>query len=161
MLTDYQKTNQYNRLFLQLELLLQKSPSIQSQMATINAVLYHKITYVFWVGFYILHTGRLIVGPYQGPLACQELEYPNGACWNAISQRKSLIIRDVNKFPGHISCDPRSKSELVIPISSGNKEIFGVIDLDSDKFDAFNQEDEKGISKILELLRIEDTSYSD
>jgi L-methionine (R)-S-oxide reductase len=152
MLTSRQKEAHYSRLIGQLGELLQKSPSLQAQFATINAILYHKIPYIFWVGFYLLHDHRLIVGPYQGPLACQELEHPHGACWHAILNRNSLIIPDVNLFQDHIACDPRSKSELVIPFCSSDSRVYGVIDLDSDQSHAFCDIDEKAISKILSLI---------
>ena len=152
MLTSQQKEARYSRLIKQLGELLRGSPSLQAQLATINAILYHKIPYIFWVGFYLLHNDRLVVGPYQGPLACQELKHPHGACWHAILHRKSLIIPDVNQFPDHIACDSRSKSELVIPIQKSDSSICGVIDLDSEQLNAFCESDENAISQILSFL---------
>ncbi len=149
------KTDRYKRLYEQLHELLSKSPSLDSILATINAVLYHKINTVFWVGFYFYRNEKLVVGPYQGPLACQELNYPNGACWHAVLNRKALIIPDVNKFSGHISCDSRSKSEIVIPIYTKNNEVFGVLDIDSDKFNAFDDEDLNGLIRIISLVNID------
>ena len=85
-------------------------------MATINAILYHKMDGFFWVGFYLLWNDRLLVGPYQGPLACLELPRDKGVCWAAINSGNSVVVHDVHEFPGHIACDSRSKSEIVIPV---------------------------------------------
>jgi L-methionine (R)-S-oxide reductase len=149
------KIKRYNRLCLQISKLLMKSPSLDSQLATINALLYHKIPYIFWVGFYIIRKEKLIVGPYQGPLACQELSYPNGACWHAVIQRQNLLIPDVNLFSGHISCDSRAKSEIVIPIYNKGIEVFGVLDVDSDKLNSFDEDDIEGLKRITEMIKVE------
>ncbi|MBN1596947.1 MAG: GAF domain-containing protein [Bacteroidales bacterium] len=147
------KTDKYKRLYNQLSLLLDKSPSVQAQMATVNAILYYKIDYIFWIGFYIINNKILTVGPYQGPLACQILDYPSGACWYSILNKKIVNIPDVSKFPGHIPCDSRSKSELVIPLLDNSNNIYAVLDIDSDKLNAFDIVDEKGISEIVKLIR--------
>jgi len=146
------KNAKYERLFNQLKPLLENSPSLTSQMATINAVLYHKMKNFFWVGFYVLNNKRLTVGPYQGALACQELEYPHGVCWHSIINENSQIIPDVSKFPGHIACDSRSKSEIVIPIFNKDKLPIGVIDIDSDKIGQFDNSDLNGLKKIISLI---------
>jgi L-methionine (R)-S-oxide reductase len=148
------KKARYQRLFVQLEEILGGSPSLLSQLASVNAVLYHKIPYVFWIGFYIVHNEQLIVGPYQGPLACQSLPYPEGACWSSVIHKKSIIIPDVHRFPGHISCDARSKSELVIPILYPNKSVYGVLDLDSDRINAFDETDKDCVSRITGLINV-------
>ena len=149
------KINRYNRLYKQLSQLLLNSPSMYSQLATINSLLYHKISYIFWVGFYVLHEGRLLVGPYQGPLACQELSYPKGACWHAVLQKQNILIPDVNLFPDHISCDSRSKSEVVIPIYTKGDEVFGVLDVDSNRLNSFDEADINGLTRITELIKVE------
>jgi L-methionine (R)-S-oxide reductase len=148
------KLRKYSRLYSQLADLLIKSPVCDSQLATINAVLYHKIEYIFWVGFYIKRAETLIVGPYQGPLACQTLSYPNGACWNAAINKIALLIPDVSKFSGHISCDPRSKSEIVIPIYTKDKEVFGVLDVDCNKLNIFDKDDVEGLTQIAGLINV-------
>ncbi len=153
MINSERKQKRYQRLYKQLQELLTGSPSAETQMATINAIIYHKISYAFWTGFYLLSDKRLIVGPYQGPLACQELEYPYGACWFSLLHKKSLMIPDVGKFPDHISCDSRSKSEIVIPVWNSNNEIIGVFDMDSDKQDAFDSDDLNGLERIIGLLK--------
>jgi len=146
------KQARYNRLFKQLQELLTTTEDLTARMSTISAVLYHKIDYFFWTGFYILREGELIVGPYQGPLACQVLKKGTGVCWVSINQKKSIIVEDVEKFPGHIACDSRSKSEIVIPIYNKEGSIYGVMDVDSKDLYSFDDTDRYGLEKILELL---------
>jgi len=121
-------------------------------MATINAVLYHKTQNFFWVGFYFKNNNQLIVGPYQGPVACQILPFPNGVCWAAVCSNEPLIVNDVHEFPGHVSCDSRSKSEIVLPIKNNQGEIIAVLDIDSDKLNQFDEDDKNGLTDILNLL---------
>jgi len=147
------KQERYIRLYNQLLPILSHSPSVNAQMATINAIIYHKVPYSFWVGFYILKNKQLIVGPYQGPLACQELEYSHGVCWQSVIQNKPLIVPDVSLFPDHIACDTRSKSEIVIPIRDNQKKITGVFDMDSNQLDAFDLNDLEGLERITGLLK--------
>lgn len=146
------KSAKYERLYNQLKPLLINSPSLWSQMATINAVLYHKRSDFFWVGFYYLSNQELIVGPYQGPLACQTLAHAKGVCWKSILDKSPQIVKDVEAFPDHIACDSRSKSELVIPIFNSTQKIVSVIDIDSDQLELFDEEDAEGVTKILSLL---------
>lgn len=150
--TTDRKKRQYQRLYNQLINLLMVSPSAEAQMSTINAIIYHKINYTFWVGFYLRKNDRLTIGPYQGPLACQELEYPHGVCWNSIIHKKPVIVADVSQFPDHIACDPRSKSELVVPVKNTSGNIVGVFDVDSNRIAAFDETDLEGIEKIIRLL---------
>ncbi len=152
MLPKEKKIARYERIYIQLKQLLKISPSFDAGLSTINAVLYHKMPHFFWVGFYFLNNSKLTVGPYQGPLACQELEYPKGVCWKSILERSSIIVEDVHKFPDHIACDSRSKSEIVIPLINMDNTIIGVLDIDSDKLAAFNKDDEIALRKILALL---------
>lgn len=121
-------------------------------MATINAVLYHKMFYFFWVGFYFPYNNKLSIGPYQGPLACQELEYPKGVCWKSVMCKHNIIVKNVHEFTDHIACDSRSKSEIGIPMLTKNNDFAGVFDVDSDKYDSFDEHDEKGLQIILSLL---------
>ena len=116
------KAARYQRIYDQLQGLLQKSEDPGARMATINALLYHKMDGFFWVGFYLIKGEKLIVGPYQGPVACLELPKGKGVCWASIDSGKPMVIADVHDFPGHIACDSRSKSEIVIPVrdTSGN-----------------------------------------
>ncbi|UCH13547.1 MAG: GAF domain-containing protein [Bacteroidales bacterium] len=148
------KTRKYQRIIEQIKDLLMANGDPIAQMATINAVLYHKMPDFFWVGFYLLKKGRLIVGPYQGPLACQELEKNKGVCWAAINRQETIIVPDVNKFPGHIACNENSKSEIVIPLKNTNNEVIGAFDVDSKLYNYFDKTDAKELAKILAMLKI-------
>jgi GAF domain-containing protein len=106
----------------------------------------------FWVGFYLLNDGHLIVGPYQGPLACIKLEKNKGVCWAAVNTQKTIVVPDVHKFPGHIACDPRSRSEIVVPLRNQPGEIIGVFDIDSRLSNNFDETDALGLEKIVSLV---------
>lgn len=142
----------YQRIEKQLEELLKKSKSLQARMATINALLYHKMDGFFWVGFYLLNDEKLQVGPYQGPLACLELPYDKGVCWASIKSGSSVIVSDVHAFPGHIACDPRSKSEIVIPVKDSGNTIIGVLDIDSNRLSNFDETDRYQLEQIVSLM---------
>jgi GAF domain-containing protein len=157
-MTEFKKQARYSRIYKQLEDLMTKCNNPISHMATIVAVLHHKMDYFFWTGFYLLNDGRLQVGPYQGSLACQELETNKGVCWTGINKKQTIIVPDVHKFPGHIACDSRSKSEIVIPIKSKNGEIVGVLDIDSKEFNSFDTTDAIELEKITQLIYTEQNS---
>ena len=147
------KEGRYNRLYTQIKDLIDKSSNNSlSNMATINAVLYHKMDYFFWTGFYLLQDGKLQVGPYQGALACINLARDTGVCWTAINQNKPVVVDDVEKFPGHIACDSRSKSEIVIPLKDDHDNIIGVMDVDSAVLNSFDEVDVKWLQKMSELV---------
>lgn len=142
----------YARIYDQLQDLLNKSRDPVARMATIAALLHHKMSHYFWTGFYILKGGRLVVGPYQGPVACQELEGPGGVCWAGVQRKETVIVPDVHRFPGHIACDSRSNSEIVVPIIPDGSRIWGVLDVDSQRLDAFSDIDAVWLEKIIRLL---------
>lgn len=146
------KRNRYKRIYDQLSELLPKSNDTLARMATVIAVLHHKMDYYFWTGFYFLKDGQLIVGPYQGPVACQELKKGKGVCWTGIQRQEPVIVPDVEQFPGHIACDPRSKSEIVLPVRNSNNEIIGVLDIDGRELNAFDKTDEQELSRIIRLI---------
>ena len=108
----------------------------------------------FWTGVYALIDDELIVRSYQGPVACQKLRHHVGVCWAAVSSGETVIVPNVEEFPGHIACNSLSKSEIVIPIRNQEGEIFACLDIDSDKLNAFDLEDKEGLIKILSLLYI-------
>ena len=146
------KQGRYNRIYTQLQDLLAKPGNRLSRMATIAAVLHHKMDHFFWTGFYLLDEGELIAGPYQGPVACQLLEKNKGVCWAGILQQQSIIVPDVHQFPGHIACDSRSQSEIVVPLKDENGQIYGVLDVDSKELNAFDEVDREGLERIVALL---------
>jgi GAF domain-containing protein len=145
------KANRYKRIIEQLKELLDNNNGQIAHMATINAILYHKINTIFWCGFYLLKNNELIVGPYQGPVACQKLQKNTGVCWAGINQQKSIVVPDVEKFPGHIACDSRSRSEVVVPVKNQDR-IIGVLDIDSKDLGAFDETDRNYLEKIVALI---------
>ena len=151
--SDNKKNGRYSRIYKQLEDLLHDRPNRIARMATIIAVLHNKIDYFVWTGFYLLDKGELVVGPYQGSLACIKLKQNTGVCWAGINQGKTLIVPDVHAFPGHIACDSRSKSEIVVLLKNNKGGINGVLDVDSKELDSFDETDARWLEKILELAR--------
>jgi GAF domain-containing protein len=121
-------------------------------MATVAAVLHHKMDGFFWTGFYLLSNGKLIVGPYQGPVACQVLAKDTGVCWAGVNEQQTIVVPDVEQFPGHISCDSRSKSEIVVPVRDKDGRIIAVLDVDSRQLDRFDETDAAGLEKIVGLI---------
>jgi len=146
------KEGRYSRIYKQLEDLMKKSDNSISHMATVAAVLHHKMEYFFWTGFYLLQDGKLLVGPYQGPVACQELAKDSGVCWAGINRKETMIVPDVHQFPGHIACDSRSNSEIVVPLRNKNGVIIGVLDVDSKELASFDEVDAKWLEKIVNLI---------
>jgi GAF domain-containing protein len=145
------KEGRYQRIIKQLEDLLTKTNDPVARMATIAAVLSHKFDYFFWCGFYFLHDDKMIVGPYQGPVACQVLQ-DTGVCIAAVEQNKSIIVPDVHKFPGHIACDSRASSEIVVPVRDNEDNILAVMDVDSDSLNSFDETDRTYLEKISALI---------
>ena len=121
-------------------------------MATINSVLSHRFDYYFWTGFYRVCGDRLIVGPYIGTVGCLQIEFGRGVCGTAAEKRETVIVPDVHEFPGHIACDPNSRSEIVVPVFDRDGALIAVFDVDSDRVNAFDEEDRKGLEKILALF---------
>ena len=146
------KSGRYSRLYTQLEGLLKKSNHLNARLATVAAVLHHKMDYFFWTGFYMLNDGDLVVRTYQGPVACQVLEKGRGVCWAAINQGESIVVEDVHLFPGHIACDSRSNSEIVVPLKDKDGTIIGVLDIDSKEKASFDDTDQIWLEKISELM---------
>lgn len=146
------KKERYERLYQQIEALVLHHKNPLSSMATIVAVIHHKMKAFYWTGFYMLDEEELYVGPYQGTLACIHLKKDTGVCWAGINQKETVIVPDVHNFPGHIACDSRSKSEIVVPLKNKEGEIVGVLDVDSLDFNSFDETDKGGLEKILELV---------
>lgn len=149
---DRKKAGRYLRIYTQLEALLQKTEDPLARMATICAVLHHKMDHYFWTGFYLVKDGKLIVGPYQGPVACLELEKDKGVCWAAFNTQVPVVVPDVHVFPGHIACDSRSKSEIALPVFDQQGHVRAVFDVDSDQFASFNDIDRAQLVTIIELI---------
>jgi L-methionine (R)-S-oxide reductase len=149
---ESKKRGRYKRIYDQLSTLLNATDDVVSRMATVAAVLHHKMDAFFWTGFYLIRDGNLLVGPYQGPVACKVLAKYTGVCWSGIKQGKTIIIQDVEQFPGHIACDSRSRSEIVVPVRDKHQQIIAVLDVDSKLLDQFDETDAAGLEKIIGLI---------
>jgi L-methionine (R)-S-oxide reductase len=152
-LSDPRRLARYERIHVQLQDLIEgKSPDLVAAMATICAVLHHKMAHHFWTGFYfVANEDELHVGPYQGPVACQVLR-DRGVCLHCARTKQPVVVPDVDKFPGHIACDSRSKSEIALPVLKEDR-VIAVLDVDSDKLAQFDEDDVAPLARILSLLQ--------
>lgn len=133
------KKEQYENLIPQIAALIEGEPDLVANLANVVAALKEQFGW-FWVGFYIVKSDELVLGPFQGPVACTRIRKGRGVCGASWEQAKTLIVPDVEKFPGHIACSSLSKSEIVVPVIRNN-EVVAVLDVDSDAFDAFDETD--------------------
>lgn len=147
-----ERAARYERIVAQLEDLYRRTADPTARMATAVALLHHKMPHFFWTGFYRLVDGDLLVGPYQGPLACQLLEREKGVCWAAVRRGAPVLVPNVHEFPGHIACDARSQSEVVVPLRDGAGRIVGVLDVDSEQLAAFGEADVAGLERIVAMI---------
>jgi L-methionine (R)-S-oxide reductase len=122
-----------------------------ANLANASALLSDSLPDLNWAGFYLLKQGELVVGPFQGKPACVRIAIGKGVCGNAALERKTIVVRDVHAFPGHIACDSASNSEIVVPMIRGN-ELLGVLDLDSPKLARFDEEDRDGLERFVAIL---------
>ena len=146
------KAGRYQRLRQQLDEELPKQDDPIARMATMVAILHHKLPHFFWTGFYRLVQDRLVVGPYQGSLACQNIQIGKGVCGTAFLNNETLVVEDVHQFPGHIACDARSRSEIVVPFRDRSGQIAGVLDVDSAELGSFDEVDRQWLEEIIALL---------
>jgi len=146
------RLNRFKRIRDQLARLIRDIPDPLARRATAVALLHHKIPNVSWTGFYMLRGGELLVDVYQGPLACLKLAPHTGVCWAAINTGTPLAIPDVTAFAGHIPCDARTRSELVVPLPGPGGEPAGVLDVDSRHLARFDTIDLEGYGLVVETL---------
>ncbi len=151
-MVEERRSGVYERLYTQLEpLIREKSPNLVAGMATVAALLHAKLRHHFWTGFYfVAGDDELHVGPYQGAVACQVLK-GRGVCLHAVKTASPVVVPDVEAFPGHIACDSRSKSEIVVPLKKDGR-VVAVLDIDSDKLAQFDEDDVGPLSRIVALL---------
>lgn len=142
---------QYKSLVKQIKSLLSKDDKIISNLSNFVAALYQSFEKISWAGFYFTENDNLYLGPFQGKIACTNIKFGKGVCGTAAKDKKTIIVEDVNKFPGHIFCDADSKSEIVIPVFK-KKDLYGVLDLDSTKFSAFDNIDKKYLEEMCLFL---------
>ena len=140
----------YIDLIKQIESLTSDETDVTAILSNISAAIKQTFNWL-WVGFYLVKEDELILGPFQGPVACFRIKKGDGVCGATWEKRKTIIVKDVEKFPGHIACSPESKSEIVLPIFKNNN-TFGVLDIDSKELDTFNEIDKKYLKKIIEII---------
>ena len=143
--TDYSEINGM------LESIVSDVPYTMTNLANASALLFEKLEGISWAGFYTIKDGRLVLGPFQGKVACTIIPAGKGVCGTAAAQDKTVVVPDVNNFPGHIACDSASRSEIVVPIHR-NGEVFGVLDIDSPLFDRFDGQDQAGLEEFVRIL---------
>ena len=144
------KEAQYQSIYPQIEALLGGETDVIANLANIAAALKEQFNW-FWVGFYLVKDEELVLGPFQGPVACTRIQKGRGVCGTSWAQAKTLIVEDVDAFPEHIACSSLSKSEIVVPLIK-NDVVWGVLDVDSDTLAAFDELDKLWLEKIINLL---------
>jgi len=145
------KTSLYEALSTDLRALLHGERDAIANAANMASLIYHTLPDVNWAGFYLLKEGELVLGPFHGKPACVRIAIGKGVCGTAAQRRESVLVPDVEAFPGHIACDSASRSELVVPIVK-NGELFGVLDLDSPSLDRFDEQDRVGCEALVRIF---------
>lgn len=148
-LSSKEKEQTYQEAIKQLDAILEGETHQILKMATINCLLREALPYYFWTGFYLVHEGELVVGPYQGTMGCLHISYDRGVCGAAARTQQTQIVPDVHKFPGHIACDSKSRSEIVVPVFNNKKELIAVFDVDSTEANSFDKVDKKYLEQLL------------
>ena len=141
----------YDELVPQIGALIEGEEDLIANLANIAAVLKEAFGF-FWVGFYLKKGEQLVLGPFQGPLACTRINFGEGVCGHAYSTKETIIVPNVDEFPGHIACSSAARSEIVVPMFGNNGEVFGVLDVDSDRLDDFSEADSAGLGGIVSAI---------
>ncbi|HEX7015540.1 MAG TPA: GAF domain-containing protein [Cyclobacteriaceae bacterium] len=144
------KAAKYRTLLPQVEALVQGESDLIANLSNIAAALHQTFDF-FWVGFYLVKDGQLVLGPFQGPVACTRIDFGKGVCGTAWERKAAIVVMDVDKFPGHIACSSLSKSEIVLPVLKDN-EVVMILDVDSDQLAHFDTTDEEGLGKIVRVI---------
>ena len=142
----------YSELFPQLKSLLEGETDLIANLANISSALKEVFGW-WWVGFYLVKGNELVLGPFQGPVACTRIAFGRGVCGMAWKEKRSVLVPDVNQFPGHIACSSLSKSEIVVPIIRNN-EVVGVLDVDASELDQFDTVDQRYLEMIVEMVNV-------
>ena len=144
------KADKYKELYKQLASLLEGESDQIANMANMAALL-HETFGFWWTGFYVVKGEQLVLGPFQGPIACTRIPYGKGVCGTSWQRQETIVVPDVHEFPGHIACSSQSRSEIVVPIFRNN-EVYAVLDIDSKELATFDETDKDWLEKIVELL---------
>jgi len=145
------KANKYESLLPQIKALVEGEKDFIANISNIISALKYGMNF-FWVGCYFVKNNQLVLGPFQGTVACTRIDYGKGVCGKAWEQKKTIVVDDVNKFPEHIACSAESKSEIVLPVYDKNGKVFMVLDVDSDKFSDFDETDKKYLQQVVKLI---------
>jgi L-methionine (R)-S-oxide reductase len=148
--TQGTKQEQYATILPQIKALIEGESDLIANMANVCAALKEQFNWL-WIGFYLVKNDQLVLGPFQGPIACTRINYNKGVCGTAWAMRKTILVADVDKFPGHIACSSLSKSEIVIPLIQNNK-VIAVLDIDSVELDSFDLVDKNNLEKMITYL---------
>ena len=141
----------YDEITPQIKSLVTGESDLIANLANVAAAL-KEVFGFFWIGFYLVKNGQLVLGPFQGPLACTRIDFDQGVCGHAYTTRKTIIVANIDDFPGHIVCSSAARSEIVVPIMDRDGSVFGVLDVDSDKLDDFTQIDAVGLGEIVNVI---------
>ncbi|MES2516641.1 MAG: GAF domain-containing protein [Bacteroidota bacterium] len=141
----------YDSLVPQIKALTDGESDLTANLANISAALKEAFGF-FWVGFYLKKDNQLVLGPFQGPIACTRINFNKGVCGHCYTTKEVVIVPDVEAFPGHIACSSASKSEIVLPAFDKNGEVFLVLDVDSDQLNDFSEVDAEGLSKVMRIV---------
>jgi len=144
------KAEKYAELYRQIPALIRPEPDLTANLANVAAAIHFSFGWL-WTGWYIRRGNELVLGPFQGPVACTRIGINHGVCGSAVRDKATLIVRDVSKFPGHIACSPDSKSEIVVPVFRKN-EVAAVLDIDSRELNSFDAGDQKGLEDLVKIL---------
>ncbi|MBR5275061.1 MAG: GAF domain-containing protein [Bacteroidales bacterium] len=153
IISNGSKDEKYAVLFEQIKSLAEGEDDIIANMANISSMI-HQTFGFWWTGFYRVHDQELVLGPFQGPLACSRIRYGRGVCGTAWKEAKTIVVPDVELFPGHIACSSASRSEIVVPVFSADRtEVAAVLDIDSAELNTFDETDKEWLEKIVTLLQ--------
>ncbi len=151
-MTPREKLARYAEVATEIAATIEGETNLVARMATISNILHHAFEHYFWTGFYVVdpeEPEELVVGPYQGTLGCLRIPFGKGVCGAAAAKRETVIVPDVHEFEGHIACDARSQSEIVVPVFETSGRLIAVLDVDGDRKAAFDSEDARGLESIL------------
>jgi GAF domain-containing protein len=152
IIKGYTKEEKYKSLVPQIKALIEAETDLVANMANVCAALKYGMDF-FWVGFYLIKENELVLGPFQGPIACTRIAFGKGVCGYSWKENKIVIVDDVEKFDGHIACSSLSKSEIVLPIYNKTNHIVAVLDVDSENLATFDEIDELYLKQVLNLLK--------
>ncbi|WP_411820424.1 GAF domain-containing protein [Hyphococcus formosus] len=151
-MTKEEKAKQYETIAKEIAAVIEGEDNLTARMATVSNILHHGFDHYFWTGFYVVDPNKpeeLVIGPYQGTLGCLRIPFGKGVCGTAASTKTTQVVEDVHAFPGHIACDARSESEIVVPVLDKTGALIAVLDVDSDKPAMFDEVDQDGLEAII------------